>query len=134
MTAGKVELLPDDLRLLMRCAGIDRLPSDLAPALNEALKRSEAALAEADGVTDPEMAARVLSLADQWDTEAQERREQSVRDGLHPALAAGHREANLLRQHAADLRAIAESAGQPAAIPEPPLPEGEYAEREGNLF
>jgi hypothetical protein len=48
---------------------------------------------------------RALALAAQWEAESQGMREQSVREGLHPALASGHREASLLAKCAGDLRA-----------------------------
>lgn len=50
--------------------------------------------------------ARVTGLAADWETHAQEMREDSVAAGLHPALARGHREANALAKCAADLRAV----------------------------
>ena len=48
---------------------------------------------------------RALALADQWERYSDAMRAQSVADGLHPALASAHREANLIRMLAADLRA-----------------------------
>jgi hypothetical protein len=63
---------------------------------------------------------RVLALADRWDAESQAVREQSVRDGLHPALAHGHREANLIADFAGQLRAAVElDAGDPGPAGEP---------------
>jgi hypothetical protein len=59
----------------------------------------------------PTLWERIAALADQWEREAEEWRAQSVRDGLHPALASAHREANLLRQRAADLRELLAVAG-----------------------
>ena len=48
-----------------------------------------------------------LALAGKWQQESDDMREQSVRDGLHPALAGAHREANRIRFLATELsRAI----------------------------
>jgi hypothetical protein len=49
----------------------------------------------------------VVALIGQFEREAEEMRAQAVQNGLHPALAGGHREANLLRQCAARLSAAA---------------------------
>jgi hypothetical protein len=50
--------------------------------------------------------AKVTALAGEWDMRALEMREDSVAAGLHPALARGHKEANLTARCAAELRAV----------------------------
>jgi hypothetical protein len=50
------------------------------------------------------MTDNLTALAETWEREARELREEFARD-VHPALAHGHKEANLLDRHAADLRA-----------------------------
>lgn len=48
----------------------------------------------------------IKALVSEWETESDEMRAQSVKEGLHPALARHQKEANQLRERAAELRAM----------------------------
>lgn len=85
----------------------DKIQHELMPGFPAAIAETYEPAA-GDQVSPPE---RLEALATQWEQASDDMRAQAVSDGLHPALARGHAEANALRERAAELRAVL--AGDP---------------------
>lgn len=63
---------------------------------------------------------RIIELAATWEAESHTLRQQHVDEGLHPALASGDRDANLILDRASQLRAALElPADEPGPAVEP---------------